>query len=49
MAAADSKDIIEVNVDAVTGAVISADKETPEDAAKEAAEDAAKKKNEDKD
>jgi len=49
VAAADSKNIIEVNVDAVTGAVISADKETPEDAAKEAAGDAAKKNKEDKD
>jgi hypothetical protein len=51
VAAPDSKDITEVNVDAMTGKVISADKETPEDAAKEAAEDAAKakKKAEDKD
>jgi hypothetical protein len=37
-----SNGITEVNVDAVTGAVISADKETPKDAAKEASEDAAK-------
>lgn len=40
----DSKDIMEVAVDAVTGAVIAVDKETPEDQAKEAAEDAAKAK-----
>ena len=46
----DSKDITEVEVDAITGAVLSADKESPEDQAKEAAEDAAKaKKGEDKD
>ena len=48
----DSKDITEVEVDALTGAVLDVDKETPEDQAKEAAEDAAKKKSgekEDKD
>ncbi len=39
----DSKDITEVGVDAITGAVLSVDKETPEDQAKEAAEDAKKK------
>jgi hypothetical protein len=46
----DSKDIMEVEVDAITGAVLGVDKETPEDQAKEAAEAAAKdKKGEDKD
>ena len=46
----DSKDITEVGVDAITGTVLSVDKESPEDQAKEAAEDAAKaKKGEDKD
>ena len=45
---ADSKDIKEVAVDALTGDVIGVDTETPADQAKEAAEDAAKKK-EDKD
>ena len=40
----DSKDITEVEVDAITGAVLGVDKETPEDQAKEAAEDAAKAK-----
>ena len=40
----DSKDITEVAVDAVTGAVIAVEKETPADQAKETAEDAAKKK-----
>ncbi len=50
IATPDSKDITEVEVDAVTGAVLAVDKETPEDQAKEAAEDAAKaKKGEDKD
>jgi hypothetical protein len=44
VAAPDSNGIIEVNVDAVSGAVISADKETAADAAKEAAEEAAKAK-----
>lgn len=45
-----SKDIKEVAVDAITGAVLSVDTETPADQAKEAAEDAAKaKKGEDKD
>ena len=52
VATPDSKDITEVNVDAITGNVISADKESAADAAKEAAEDAnkaKKKKDEDKD
>lgn len=40
----DSKDIMEVEVDAITGAVLGVDKESPEDQAKEAAEDAAKAK-----
>ncbi len=46
-----SKDIAEVAVDAITGAVVAVDIETPEQQAKEAAEDAAKskKKGEDKD
>jgi len=39
-----SKDITEVGVDAITGAVVSVDQETPEDQAKEAAEDAASAK-----
>ncbi len=41
----DSKDITEVEEDALTGSVLAVDKETPEDQAKEAAEDAAKAKN----
>ncbi|MEY2465764.1 MAG: hypothetical protein QOD03_285 [Verrucomicrobiota bacterium] len=47
----DSKDITEIAVDAITGQVISSEKETPEDQAKEAAEDTAKAKKhkEDKD
>jgi uncharacterized membrane protein YkoI len=46
----DSKDITEVEVDAVTGAVLAVAKELAEDQAREAAEDAAKaKKVEDKD
>jgi uncharacterized membrane protein YkoI len=53
IATSDSKDITEVTVDAKTGEVISAEKETPEEQAREAAEDAAKarqgKKGEDKD
>jgi len=46
-----SKDIAEVAVDAITGAVVAVDIETPEQQAKEAAEDAAKSKTkgEDKD
>jgi hypothetical protein len=40
VAAPDSKDITEVNVDAVTGDVISADKESPADESKETDEDA---------
>jgi hypothetical protein len=39
-----SKDITEVNVDAISGKVVSMDKETPEQQAKEAAEDAKKEK-----
>jgi hypothetical protein len=42
----DSKDIKEVAVDAITGAVISVDTETPEQQAKEKAEDAKKEKKE---
>jgi uncharacterized membrane protein YkoI len=52
VATPDSKDITEVNIDAITGDVISADKESAADEAKEAAEDAnkaQKKKDEDKD
>jgi hypothetical protein len=50
VATPDSKDITEVNVDAVTGEVISAAKESATDEAKEASEDAAKeKKKKDKD
>ena len=50
IATPDSKDITEVAVDAVTGAVVAVDKESPEDQAKEAAEDAAKaRQGEDKD
>jgi uncharacterized membrane protein YkoI len=40
----DSKDITEVEVDAITGSVLAVDKETPEDQAKEAAGDAVKAK-----
>jgi len=36
IATPDSKDITEVNVDAMTGQVVSTDKEKPEDEAKEA-------------
>jgi uncharacterized membrane protein YkoI len=39
VATPDSKDITEVNVDAITGGVISADKESAESEAKEATED----------
>jgi len=47
----DSKDIQEIAVDAMTGALVAVETETPADQAKEAAEDAAKakKKGEDKD
>ena len=47
----DSKNIQEVNVDAITGDVVNVETETPEDQAKEAAEDAKEKKGdkEDKD
>jgi hypothetical protein len=44
MATPDSKDITEVNVDAITGEIISAAKESASDEAKEASEDAAKEK-----
>ncbi len=44
----DSKAIMEVAVDAMTGEVIAVHTESPEDQAKEAAEDAAKKKKGDK-
>ena len=53
VATPDTKDITEVNVDAMTGDVISVAKESAADEAKEAAEDAAKakqqKQGEDKD
>lgn len=49
VATPDSKDITEVNVDAITGAVISADKESAADEAKEAAEEKSKDKDKDKD
>jgi len=42
----DAKDIKEVNIDALTGQVVSVDTETPEQQAKEAAEDAKKEKKE---
>jgi uncharacterized membrane protein YkoI len=44
-----SKDITEVNVDAITGAVVSVAKETPKDQDKERAEDAGKGKKKDND
>ena len=44
IATPDSKDITEVQVDALTGTVLAIDHETPEDQAKEAAVDAAKAK-----
>jgi len=47
VATPDSKDITEVNVDAITGEIISADKESASDEAKEAGEE--KQKKEDKD
>jgi uncharacterized membrane protein YkoI len=43
IATPDSRDITEVNVDAMTGKVVAMDKEKPEDEAKEAAEEAKKK------
>ena len=46
IATPDSKDITEVLVDAKTGAIVSVDKETPEEQAKEKAEDAKKEKKE---
>jgi len=50
IATPDSKDITEVAVDAITGKVLSADKETPEQQAKEKEEDAKKgKKGKEKD
>jgi uncharacterized membrane protein YkoI len=49
VATPDSKDITEVNIDAVTGEVISADKESAESEAKEAAKDKKDKKGDDKD
>jgi hypothetical protein len=45
----DWKDITEVNVDAMTGDVISADKESAESEAKEATEEKGKSKDKDKD
>ncbi|HEY4416971.1 MAG TPA: PepSY domain-containing protein [Verrucomicrobiae bacterium] len=47
IATPDTKDITEVNVDAITGAVVGMDKESPESEAKEAKEE--KKDKEDKD
>jgi PBP1b-binding outer membrane lipoprotein LpoB len=47
VATPDSKDITEVNVDAITGEIISADKESASDEAKEADEE--KQKKDDKD
>ena len=44
VATPDSKDITEVNVDAITGKLVSVEKETPEEQAKEKAEDAKKDK-----
>ena len=44
IATADSKDITEVNVDAINGQVVSVEKETPEQQAKEKAEDEKKEK-----
>lgn len=49
VATPDSKDITEVNVDAVTGSIISADKESASDEAKEAAEESSKAKQQEKD
>ena len=43
----DSKDITEVNVDAMTGEVVSVEKETPEDQAKEKAAEKHDKKDKD--
>jgi uncharacterized membrane protein YkoI len=43
IAVPDSKDISEVGVDAVTGEVVSVEKESPEEQAREKAEDAKKK------
>ncbi len=45
----DSKDITEVNVCAISGAVLSVEKESPKEAAKEKAEDAKKEKKHKKD
>jgi hypothetical protein len=42
----DSKNITEVNVDAITGDVVNVEQETPQAEAKEAAEDASKDKHE---
>jgi|SRR6185437_9389224 len=47
VATPDSKDITEVNVDAINGDVISADKESATDEAKEAAEEKGKDKDKD--
>jgi uncharacterized membrane protein YkoI len=49
MTTPDSKDITEVAVDAVTGAVVAVDKETPADQAKEKEADAKEKKDNKKD
>ena len=49
IATPDSKDITEVNIDAITGKVLSVEKETPEQQAKEKAEDAKKEKKEKED
>jgi len=44
IATANSKDITEVNVDAINGQIVSVEKETPEQQAKEKAEDEKKEK-----
>ncbi len=49
IATPDSKDITEVNVDAINGSVVSMEKETPEQQSKEKNEDAKSKKDKDDD
>jgi uncharacterized membrane protein YkoI len=49
VATSGSKDITEVNVDAISGSVVSIDKETPEQQAKEKDEDTKGKEDKDKD
>ena len=46
MTTPDSKNTTEVNVDAITGGIVSVEQETPEQQAKEKAEDAQKEKKE---